>query len=203
MSNTNVVRLPQSHALAPAGVRERYKLHPTIAEAALLWSGLSFDVLEDCEYLSACVPDIPSRPEVAARAEALLEATSHGDLYCTKQIKPGPGGEPPEFPEEFLEKRTIARKDLLTWISANFPGEELGSPPAIEAPTAAPGEEDRLVSFEDLKVMLGGISDSTVWRRIREGKISPPTLKNPNRWLRSVLRADIKAMAEATAAEDI
>jgi hypothetical protein len=203
---TNVVRLPQQvgQALAPAGAREKYKLHPTIAEAALIWSGLSFDVLDGCEHLAPGIPDIPSRPEVAARAQALLEATEHGDLACAKHFKPGVvAGEPPEFPEEILEKRTISRKDLLAWIAANFPDEELGAPPAIEASTAAPGEEDRLLSFEELKVTLGGISDSTVWRRIREGKLSPPTLKNPNRWTLSILRADIKAMAEATAAEDI
>lgn len=205
---TNVVRLPQQvgQALAPAGAREKYKLHPTIAEAACLWSGLSFDVLEGCEHESPCVPDIPSRPEVAARAQALLDATSHGDLACTKHFKPGPGGEPADYPEEILEKRTIARKDLVAWIEGNFPGELPGSPavaPAVAA-SAAPAvqAEDELLTMAKVLKRVG-FQKATLYRKMKAGTFPRPTHTEPtNRWLSSVIDVYIADSAN-TGEEDI
>ena len=128
-----------STTLAPAGTRERYRQYPTIAEAALIWSGLSFSVLDGCQYLAPCVPDIPGHPEVAARAEAILEATIHGDLKCVKSYeRPRNIAELDEYLPEILEKRTVARKELLAWIAATFPDEMPGSAP--RPATATPGE---------------------------------------------------------------
>lgn len=209
MVKTNVVRLPQSQqqALAPAGVCERYKIYPTIAEGALVWSELSFDVLEGCEYLAPGIPDIPSRPEVAARAQALFEATEHGDLACTKHYKPGPvAGEPAEFPEEIVERRTVARKDLVAWIEGNFPGDLPGSGASSAQPQAAAPVaklKDELLPMAKVLKRVG-FQKATLYRRMNAGTFPRPTHTEPtNRWLSSVIDAYIAESANSVGEEDI
>jgi len=191
-----------STAAAPAGTRERYRQYPTIAEAALIWSGLSFSVLDGCEYLAPCVPDIPGHPEVAARAEAILEATNHDNLKCGKHYKPSAvWGEPPEFPEEICEQRTVSRKNLLAWIGATFPDEMPGAKPAAVT-HAAPVVKDDLLNLQQVLKRVG-FSKATLYRKKAAGTFPEPTHRDPSdRWLTSVVDDYIRKSAKR-AEEDI
>lgn len=201
MKSAAVVRLPKQEQQPPqpsatpslVGLRERYRLHPTIAEAALLWSGLSFGLLDGCRYLSPCIPDIPGHPDVSARAEVLLEATTRGDLVCSKAWKAGSVyGELADPLEEAMERRTIARKDLMAWIAETFPDELPGK---NGAPVEPVGE--RLLTQKEVLVKLG-CSRSDLYRRMAAGTFPRPTQGGAkNRWLESVVDAYIHRTAVA------
>lgn len=58
----------------------KFKQYLTIPEAALVWEGAPLDLLVGAAFAAPGVPVIVGYPDVTARAEALIEATSQGAL---------------------------------------------------------------------------------------------------------------------------
>lgn len=196
-ATNNIVQLRQV-GLAPAGARERYCRFPSIAQAALIWSDLAFEVLEQYESDELGAPIIPSQPEIAWRAMAISDAIDHGELACERTYAIVPGeifGDPVDFRKEQPGSRRIKRVDLLAWLEAHFPDEAPGRVPVPVTPAAVPAQEDRLLREPDVLDKVG-ISHATLWRRIKAGTLPAPTHDKPNRWPESIIQAHIRAPAE-------
>jgi predicted DNA-binding transcriptional regulator AlpA len=162
----------------------KYKLKLTIPEAALVWSGISLEELLYASYPnSPAVPYLDGLPLVGDRAEALIDATENGQLHVCNQN--------PDYALLRPEDRKIARKDLIAFIEENWPEDmALASGKTTPAPeTVAPvAFDDQWITEEAVQVKLG-IKHSTIWRRIATGKLPPPGIKRPNRWLLSTINA--------------
>lgn len=178
----------------------KYKQYLTLPEAALVWSGLPLDLLADAAYPAPGVPLIVGYPDVTARAEALLEATTHGSLMeC--------GRSDPDIPLPSPERRIVHRPALLEWVKKYWPDElPGGSPPrrtttVAPTPTAPPTEvADRLLLMPAV-LKLVGVSKPTLYRRMGALKFPRPSREKPNRWRASDVQDYIKSTEGAK--EDI
>lgn len=159
----------------------KFKQYLTIPEAALVWEGAPLDLLVGAAFAAPGIPVIVGHPDVTARAEALIEATSQGALVECGRSDPDMILPPPE-------KRIVARKALMDWIHEYWPDEMPGSRKASISST----HDDELTSpgkFLTTKLVYErlGISRATLNRRINAGEFPKHTLKNPNRWPESLV----------------
>lgn len=164
----------------------RFKQTFSIAEAACLWAGVPLDQLLGAAYLSPCVPLIVGRPDVAERAEALMEACNHRTIKYTPTYS---GEDGPEL----VEKRVIRKDDLIVWLKENFSGADakLGGGPPPEAKKKAPEEVVKLISLKEVLERVS-ISKATLYRRLDEKTFPPPEFTGPNRWKLSTINEYIE-----------
>lgn len=172
----------------------KFKQYLTIPEAALVWEGAPLDLLVGAAFAAPGVPVIVGYPDVTARAEALIEATSQGALVeC--------GRSDPDMILPSPEKRIVARKALMDWIHEYWPDEMPGTRKA--APSSTPDGEQaspgNLLTTKQVYERLG-ISRATLNRRINAGEFPNHTHENPNRWPENLVDNYIKQSAKS---EDI
>lgn len=172
----------------------KFKQYLTIPEAALVWEGAPLDLLVGAAFAAPGVPVIVGYPDVTARAEALIEATSQGAL-----VECGRGDPDMRLPTP--DKRIVARKALMEWIQEYWPDEMPGARTAAPSPTAdAPQDSPaNLLTTKQVYERLG-ISRATLNRRINAGEFPKHTHENPNRWLESLVDSYIR---QSSKLEDI
>lgn len=165
----------------------KFKSFLSIPEAAMVWEGISMELLHGAAYVRPGVPMIVGHPDVTARAEALLEATERGSLVECSRIDPDM-----RLPDP--ENRRVSRQALMDWIQQYWPDEMPGKRKLTiheQPPMRVQEPEDRFLTAEEAWTMLG-IKKATFYRRRNEGEIPPPNKDNPNRWRLSVIQALVK-----------
>lgn len=172
----------------------KFKQYLTIPEAALVWEGAPLDLLVGAAFAAPGVPVIVGYPDVTARAEALIEATSQGAL-----VECGRGDPDMRLPTP--DKRIVARKSLMEWIQEYWPDEMPGARKAALLHTADVPQDSpaNLLTTKQVYERLG-ISRATLNRRINAGEFPKHTHENPNRWLESLVDSYIR---QSSKLEDI
>lgn len=156
-------------------ISSRFKQFLTVPEAACLWAGVPLDQLVGAAYLSPGIPMIVGRPDVAERAESIMEACRYNTIQFipTYMSEDGP---------EILERRVIRRDDLVAWLKENFTGPDakLGGGPS-PTPKAVPVECVKLLTFREVLERVG-ISKAQVYRLLTAKAFPQPDFTKPNRW---------------------
>jgi predicted DNA-binding transcriptional regulator AlpA len=189
----------------------KFKSYLSIPEAAMVWEGISMELLHGAAYVSPGVPMIVGHPDVTARAEALIEATDMGTLVECSRIDPDMRLPAPEH-------RKVSRQGLMEWIQKYWPEELPGKRKFTmheQPPMRASEPADRFLTTKEVWEMLG-IKKATFYRRRGDGPgdIPPPEQKSPNRWRLSTVQAlmdsitpdqdtDADAVQDADEDEDI
>lgn len=170
----------------------RFKQIFSIPEAACLWAGVHLDALQGAAFISPGVPLIVGRPDVSERAQALMDACDH------RAIKFSPVYASEEGPE-LVERRTIRKDDLVTWLKENFTGADakLGGGPPPE-PKKAPEEVIKLLTLKEVLERVG-FSKPTLYRFLKEKSFPEPEFKGPNRWKQSTINDYIERKAKPAA----
>lgn len=164
----------------------KFKQFLSIPEAALVWEGAPLDLLAGAAYAAPGVVVIVGYPDVTAKAEALIEATSHGTLVeC--------GRADPDMPLPPPDRRVVSRRALMDWIREYWPEELPGARHVAAAPSdvSDPVSPGRLLTTREVYERLG-ISRATLNRRINAGEFPKPTHENPNRWPESLVDSYIR-----------
>jgi hypothetical protein len=154
----------------------KYKQYLSIPEAALVWSGLPLDLLTGAAFPAPGVPLIVGYPDVTARAEALVEATTYGTLMECGRMDSDMAMPAPD-------KRTVSRNALMEWIRTYWPDEL----PGVRQSTSAIAKVDSEVLLTVPEVLERlSISRATLNRRIKDRTFPDSTHEGPKRWKASV-----------------
>lgn len=178
----------------------KYKQYLSIPEAALVWSGLPLSLLTDAAYPNPGIPFIPGHMDVAERALALVEATTHGTLTDCSRMDP-------DMPLPSPDRRLISRQALLAWIKKYWPDEApvtqtKQTAPAASSPLHAAPEaqkDERLLKLKEVLETVG-CSRATLDRWVKSGLFPKNTHSKPKRWPLSKVQAYVQ---KAQASEDI
>lgn len=143
----------------------------SIAAAAVEWHGLS-TMQQELVVVKNGIPYLAGGPDLTQRAEAILEAAERRTIkgYThTEDGEPLPAG-----------NMQLDRDSLDSWIAKAR--KHLPPEMSIAAPIVTPdAQPDVLLKAAEAYTRLG-VSSSTFYRWIREGKIEGAQVENPPRW---------------------
>ena len=154
----------------------------TVAQAAVEWQGLSAEQ-QELVTVSDGIPFLVGVPELTERAEAIADAAERKKIFGFTHNEDG----------DALPVQTIVldRESARVWmkkIQAQLPPELPSSRAATEHQEPV---EQLLTQSEVLETLR--ISRSTLFRRIKENKLSKAHFENPARWRKSYVISVIEA----------
>ena len=161
----------------------RFSLYCSIADAAVEWQGLSHEQQELVLVDPTGMPYLAGVPDLADRADAILEAAQAGLIKGTTHTEDGY----PRKPAQML----LLRDSVNAWMAKT--NMRIATPPPEVAPPLPAPVVDQLLTMKDVMGRTR-LSLSTIVRKIKSGEFPEPTHpgKNSNRWRAQVIEDYIK-----------
>lgn len=165
--------------VVPFKKSNKFSLYCSIADAAVEWQGLSAEQIELVLVDPNGMPYLAGVPDLADRADAILEAAQARLIKGHTHTEDGDPRKPAQM--------QLLRDSVNAWMSKT--NTRIATPPPeIAPPSPAPVELELLTTQKVLEKT--GLSRSTLIRQIERGEFPEPTHpgKRGNRWRAQVVQ---------------